>query len=168
MIKPVTTNIDGREYTFMPLMARAARDMLTQLVQKFGPVLGNSVKSLNGAKIDETVLEKEVLEMLPQISGGFGEMIIRFSDALSPGFYANLTDTFLKQVTVRDGENNPKLDSNYREVYFGTSLLLEAKILAWCLTEQYSDFFGLWSQIATFAASQMRTKTLLNSESQKA
>lgn len=137
---------DGVEYHYNPLMAKAAREKLVQLINKFGPVFGKGIKQLNRVDNVDGVLDTEVgIELLPVLAGSLGEMIVKFSEAVSPGFYVDLTDIFLQRVSMATEEGGRiRLKKDVREAMFGRKLLLEARLLVWCLEEQYSDFFALW------------------------
>ena len=162
-IESVTREIDGVEYTFRPLQAKAARDQLDQLIQRFGPSIASIVKGMKTAgDFDEG--GDVVRDMLPALSESLGGGIESFCKALAPNFHANLVDMFLSRVEAKIFDDNgqelrPMLNKNFREDYFATSLLLETKILAFCLEVQYSDFFEqLRRVIGSALQSRLRMK----------
>lgn len=143
MIETVQKEIDGVLYEFAPLMATPARDMLDQLVSKFGPTAANAVDGLKTVR--SFSLESDAMtEMVPAIAESLGGAIRGFSASITPGFHKQLVDLFLRQVSFRNeaGEMQGLTPSN-REAMFATKLALETKILFFCLEAQYSDFFAL-------------------------
>jgi hypothetical protein len=142
-LEPCKTEIDGVEYEFTPLMATPARNMFDQLAKKFGPTIASFVESLNGDAGDVDIDTAHVLEAFAGMSESLGGAIRAFTSALTPEFHNQLLDTFLNHVRYRheDGEML-NLTKQVRETMFGRALALETKILGWCLSEQYSDFFA--------------------------
>jgi hypothetical protein len=155
MIETVEKEIDGVRYQFTPLMAKAARNELDQLIQRFGPSIANGIKGLQAVgdfNIDTDVDELATkIAGLQAVSGSLGNTLEAFCGALTPAYHANLARIFLSNVLAEVEVPNPatggidmgmqKLTEDFRNIYFATKLLTETKVLIWCLEVQYGDFF---------------------------
>lgn len=143
MLEPATKEINGREYYYQPLMATPARELLDQLIRKFGPAAAAAVEGLEGAdlSLDQSTNVGSVLGVVTDSIGG---AIREASRALEPPFHHKLVETLGKQSQIKNADGNfVPLNKDIREVHFATSLLSEAKWIAFCLEVQYSDFFEL-------------------------
>ena len=153
MIEQREKEIDGVVYRWMPMMAKAARNELDKLIQKFGPTFGTAIKGLQNAGEFDAESEDGILSALPAVAGSVGSAIEAFCHALTPEYHANLVRTFIvgrvKRVT---DEGEQVLTADVCETVFATALMLETKILVWCLEEQYADFFALLRKGMTLAA----------------
>jgi hypothetical protein len=171
MIETHEKEIDGVRYRFKPLMAKAARDQLDQLIQKFGPAFASAIKGLQNAGTYDADKEANILEMLPAVAGSIGGAIESFCGALTPAYHANLVRTFFHQVSMEDTVNGqeawPLLSPDRCEIHFATRLLSETKVLCWCLEVQYADFFGLFRQGLMLAALSRAAKSPSLSDSPK-
>jgi hypothetical protein len=146
VIETKTKTIDDVEYTFRPLMAKSARNMLIQLTNKIGPSVGEGIEGLKSVgDIDGLNLESNITEALPSLAGGIGGIVKGLTTTLQPAFYENLIETFLSKVQMKITDENGQdrqviLKSDIRETLFATSLSTELKVLIWCLEVQYGDF----------------------------
>ena len=166
MIELKQKNIDGVDYEFLPLMATPARNMLDQLINKFGPAIAKGLEGLKDA--GEFSGDDDVSALVPALSGSLGAALDSFSTAITAGFHKNIVDTFLNKVNVVEPDGNkPQLTAADREIRFATNLLTETKVLLWCLEEQYGDFFGLFRRVGIQTAANMAIKTPSKSNSLK-
>lgn len=169
----ITTTIEGVKYAYLPLMAKQARDILLKLVNKLGPVFGEGVSKVGESKniLDMDIGDGEdfnfTMEMVPALAGSFGTMIIKFCQAINPSFYAGLCDTFLPRITRYDPDGRQYFLKEKQREIFARKLLLEARLVAWGIEQQYSDFFELWKSDAIKNLSHMMKTQGPQSDSQQ-
>jgi len=174
MITPVTTVIDGDTYEFMPMAATEARKWLMILQQTFGPSVAEAFSGIKDAAIPDGALEldtgdpKMIVAMLGPIAGSISGLVRGFSSSLNAAGYEALVEAFLSRTWVEtDSGGKLELKKGYRELNFYNKLALEARILLWCLKEQYSDFFGyLETARVWLEAAKGTAASLLKSPSQ--
>jgi hypothetical protein len=173
MIEPVKREIDGDEYQFLPLQAKAARRELDGLLQAFGPSVSKGIRGLKAANVDAELTTDNVVGMLPAIAEAIGGAVEGFTRALTPEYHEKIVKTFLDRCTIkrydeaRDQERWPTLDEKFREIHFGTRLLTETKILLFCLEVQYADFFELLGNLGTSLGRLLPDRTQSSSESRE-
>lgn len=129
-------------------MAEPARRILVELINRFGGSFATGLEKLENVSFKNVDENMDFSLLIGQMTGAIGGMARELSLNLKPKYYEDLTNTFGKRSEIKmDNEDGPTqmqtMDAGFRNVFFGTRLLLEAKWLAWCLEVQYKDFFTL-------------------------
>jgi hypothetical protein len=165
MLEVVQTEIDGYEFTYQPLMATPARALFDKLVQRFGPAVAGAVRGLKDADLSD---DMEMAEALGSVTESVGSLISGLASGLDPKFHAQLVDDLFKQVQFKNEHGNfAPLDKGTREIMFGTKLLLEMKLVSFCLKAQFSDFLAPLQSL-TSSALALRAQALSRSASRPA
>jgi hypothetical protein len=159
MLEEKTKVIDGIEYSFMPITVTPARRMLDRLMQTFGPALAAFIKGLESLEdvknfdIDTT----DISELVGPLTRSIGATVDTFTKAIDSSLHEELVNTFLLRVKYVDNGKLVKFTKDNLEIYFATRLGLETRILLWCLSEQYADFFGPLRTALTSAGIRLKT-----------
>lgn len=162
MLEAQEREIDGSVYWYQPLMATPARELLDQLIRKFGPAFAAAVEGLENADLNldqDTVNVGEILGTVTESIGGSIREAVR---GLEAPFHHKLVEQLGKQSQIKNTETQNQfvpLSKDIREVHFATNLLSEFKWIAFCLEVQYSDFFAL---LRTTAARAVAFKAQAN------
>ena len=123
--------------------------------------------------------DMEFSAMLGNVSKSAGGLLRGIVAGLDPSYHEKIANELAKQTEFKNEEGNyVPLDPAVREVMFGAKLLTEAKLIAWCLSVQYSDFLeplrtlGMSAMslrgMAASALGSPRGSTGLSTESQQA
>lgn len=160
MLETESKEIDGRVYTYQPMMLKPARKLFDTLVQRFGPALADGVEGLKDAQLDSDT--DNMGELLGGMAGSAASLMRGLVSGLDAKTHAELCDVIAKQMTVEmeDEEGGPvknmRLDT-VREMLFGKSLLLEFKVVWFGLQVQYDDFLEPMQNLA-MSAMALRAK----------
>lgn len=162
MLEPQEKEIDGSVYLYQPLMATPARELLDQLIRKFGPALAAAIEGLENADLNLDQDTVNIGEILGTVTDSLGGGVRELTAALQPAFHHKLVDQLGKQTQIKNVETSEQFvpfSKDIREVLFATNLLAEFKWIAFCLEVQYSDFFEL---LRTTAARAVAFKAQAN------
>lgn len=170
MLEKQTKEIEGHVFTFNPLFAEQARRILVELVNRFGGSIAAGIEGISETEFEDVEENTDVIELFGQLGKSAAGVIREIVTNLKPQYYEDLTNVFGKRsevkIEVEDGNSGMMtLDKNYRNHFFGTRLLLEAKWLFWCLEVQYSDFFGLVATTGQKAVAMKALKAMKSSSS---
>ncbi len=138
MLEPQEKEIDGITFKYQPMMLKSSRAMFDGLAQRFGPAIASAVEGLSEADINS---DMEIGAMLGHVSKSAGGLLRGVVAGMDPAYHAKLADELAKQTEFRnEGGNFVPLGTDIREMMFGAKLFTETKLIAWCLSVQYSDF----------------------------
>lgn len=152
-MEPITTEIEGKEYSYLPMGAGKARELLTLLTGAIGPVWADALDGLKNVNLDGDAGTDKLLETLQTLSGSLAGLLRGFSKGFSHAFYKKVTDDVLARVCLLEDDRQQNLTPSVREQMFATSLLTELKIVSWALSVQFADFFELLAKAKNFAVS---------------
>ncbi len=165
MIESTTREIDGVTFKFTPMMATKARELLDQLLQRFGTPFGKALEALDQA--DKLTLDADTanpVAMVGQMAAPVGVALAELTGKLDPKFHADLVKTLARQtMVVGDGGEEVPLTTDI-EIRFATKLMTEAKWIWFCLECQYADFLGLFQSTALQAVA---AKAMANTPASK-
>ncbi len=138
MLEPEEKEIDGIGFKYQPLMLKQSRAMFDGLAQRFGPAIASAVEGLSEADINS---DMEFSAMLGNVSKSAGGLLRGVVAGLDPTYHEKIANELAKQTEYKnEGGSYVPLEPAVREVMFGAKLLTETKLIAWCLSVQYSDF----------------------------
>lgn len=149
MIEIQEKEIGGETFKFNPMGAEKSREILVEIINRFGGSVSSGLENLGKADLKDVPPEANLTAMVGKLMGSIGGMIREITTNLDPPYYKKLLDEFGKRSEVKEEEGGqvrwPTMDAGYRDLFFSRRLVLEAKWLAWCMEVQYNDFFGLAS-----------------------
>ena len=99
MIESTTREIDGVTFKFTPMMATKARELLDQLLQRFGTPFGKALEALDQA--DKLTLDADTanpVAMVGQMAAPVGVALAELTGKLDPKFHADLVKTLARQT----------------------------------------------------------------------
>jgi len=163
MLEIKQTEIDGVGVAYSPLMATPARNLLDKILNEFGPVLADAIERLEGSEVAKVIADfkasqggdvkalpktEAIVNALPLLAKPLGRLLRGFATSMKPSLHNELVNTLFKRVQLQTEsmEGLTTLNKSELELLFGTNLLLETKILFWCLEVQYADFLSLLSR----------------------
>ncbi len=168
MLEMKEKEIDGHVFRYQPLMATEARRILLGLIQRFGGSVAAGIEGMAGQDLDNIDMVKNASEVLGKMANSIAGIIRQITTSLTPEYYERLVEKLGKRTTIRvvadSGQSDwPELTKGTRDLMFGTSLLTEAKWVAFCLEVQYADFFelarGAIAKAAKMAAKKMKSQS---------
>lgn len=167
MLETQEKEIEGRLYTYQPLMLKPARALFDKLVKKFGPAIASAIEGLESAPIEGS---GDVLEALSGASKSVAGLIDGLVKGLDAKTHEEIADTVAQNMRVEltndDGDTQTVALKQARDMIFGQNLLTEFKVIAFALDVQFSDFLAPMRQAATMAIA-VRAKGASLSNSQK-
>lgn len=146
MIEVQTKEIGGETFRFNPMGAEKSRELLVEIINRFGGSISVGLENLGNADLSDVPPEANLTAMVGKLMGSIGGMIRELTANLDPPYYKKLLDEFGKRSEVKEEESGqvrwPQMTSGYRDMFFSGRLVLEAQWLAWCCEVQYADFFA--------------------------
>ena len=141
--------IDGVVFRYQPMRATPARELLDELIQRFGPSVGAAIKGIQAP--EGMSMDDDIGGFISGIGSAIGSGVSGFSSAMDPKFHTKLVNQ-LGATTLIDTDcsgNFVPFTPEVRDMLFGTKLATEWKWILYCLEVQYGDFLDSLRKVAT-------------------
>lgn len=137
MLDPQEKEIDGTVFQYHPLTLKASRALFDKLAQRFGPAIASAIEGLNSAQIEAGM---EFTETLGGLAAPAGGLLRGLASGLDPAFHAEVADTLARKTLYQTDDGKFAQLEPVREALLG--VMMEAKLIGWCLSVQYADFLA--------------------------
>jgi len=158
MLVPEEKEIDGRRFSYTPLMVKPARKLFNELVKRFGPSVGGAISSIQ-SDITDVKEDTSDGDLVKAIAGALGTGVTGLSQALDPTFHEQLVVDLGRNTMVEESEGMVPLTADQREKIFGGKMATELKWIAFCLGVQFSDFLDLLKEGVQVATTALKKDT---------